>query len=531
MALRLHKEEATVLERATGVGAEVLTAMTLERYDGLAVAIHRDRRALAAWFPAGRFRAARARYCPACLADDDGRGPVTWRLPWSFACPLHRVLLLDLCPRCHRPPRMWNARRMGPRAGGACTRDNPAMSARRGGCGADLTRAAVIPLPAGGPVLAAHAHLAGLMSSVPGDRPAALTALRQVYAVAWRALRGLHAIPGQAPPVVHAVLVEAGARLPGRADAEVGRDAHSAAIGATLARIALDDTHPDHEELFGWILAADRSLLAGRRSMPGIGAVARRWAWSGPEMVSRVLAGLDREANLHTRLRYTTATARPRWPDLPAEAIMRRAAMIPAMLWPGWTMRLLPPCPGGTRNPAGGPRTGSGSFGSFRCGCASFLLLPGGPPQLNFERAAPLLGNRSPDTDRGAVERIHYHGRDVTPLASVLAQLALALDEHGSPIDYARRRALFTCPADVTLDLDAYTRLRLQHGWSASYAPRVAVLRWYLLVLLTGEHPGAPWHQETLRLALRQLPLQRPGPAARLPPPASRSRPRPARHH
>jgi hypothetical protein len=90
------------------------------------------------------------------------------------------------------------------------------------------------------------------------------------------------------------------------------------------------------------------------------------------------------------------------------------------------------------------------------------------------------------------VERIIYHGRDLTPLASVLAQLAFALDEHGSPIDYARRRALFTDLRSVTLDLDACTRLRLQHGWSAGYAPREAVLRWYLLVLLTGEHPAIP---------------------------------------
>jgi hypothetical protein len=144
---------------------------------------------------------------------------------------------------------------------------------------------------------------------------------------------------------------------------------------------------------------------------------------------------------------------------------------------------------------AGGGDTGddaphSARCGSFRRGCAGFLLLPGGPPQLNFERASPLLGNRSHVTDRDAVERIIYRGRDLTPLASVLAQLADALDEYGSPIDYARRRALFTGPESVTLDLDAYTRLCLQHGWSQSYAPRLAVMRWYLLVLLTGEHPA-----------------------------------------
>jgi hypothetical protein len=86
--------------------------------------------------------------------------------------------------------------------------------------------------------------------------------------------------------------------------------------------------------------------------------------------------------------------------------------------------------------------------------------------------------------------RTLYRESDLTPLASVLAQLAYALDEHDSPIDYARRRALFTGPESVTLDLDAYTRLCLQHGWSQSYASRLAVMRWYLLVLLTGDHPA-----------------------------------------
>lgn len=214
MALRLEGHEAATLERATGVSRQALTAMTLEPHDGLAIAITPGRRALASRFPIGRFGAGRARYCPQCLARDQGRGPVIWRLPWSSACPLHRVLLLDFCPACHRPPRPWNARRLGPRAGGACTRDNPASAARRGGCGTDLTAAGAVPLPAGGLVLAAHQHLATLMTSPPGSRSAAVTELREVYATAWRVLRGLHAIPGQAPPAVHAVLDEAGAELP-----------------------------------------------------------------------------------------------------------------------------------------------------------------------------------------------------------------------------------------------------------------------------------------------------------------------------
>jgi hypothetical protein len=110
---------------------------------------------------------------------------------------------------------MWNARRLGPRAVGACTRDDPAASSRCG-CGADLTRVAAAQLPAGGLVLQAHQHLAALTASPPGGRPAALTALREIYATAWRALRGLQAIPGQAPPIVRAVLDETRSRCPAR---------------------------------------------------------------------------------------------------------------------------------------------------------------------------------------------------------------------------------------------------------------------------------------------------------------------------
>jgi TniQ len=213
MALRLHDHEAAALERATGVSRQALAAMTLQPHDGLAIAITPGSRAQAPRFPAGRFGNARTRYCPQCLAQNQGRGPVTWRLPWSFACPLHQVLL-DFCPACHRPPRIWNARRLGPQTGTACTRDNPVTSARRGCCGTDLTAAGAVRLPAGGLVMQAHQHLASLVTSPPGSRPKALTELREVYATAARALRGLHAIPGQAPTAVHAVLGETGTALP-----------------------------------------------------------------------------------------------------------------------------------------------------------------------------------------------------------------------------------------------------------------------------------------------------------------------------
>ncbi|MFF1690828.1 TniQ family protein [Streptomyces sp. NPDC058254] len=65
MALRLTDPEAVALQRATGVPLPVLTAMTLEPFDGLALLILRDRRRLASRSPAWRLSGGnRSRYCP-----------------------------------------------------------------------------------------------------------------------------------------------------------------------------------------------------------------------------------------------------------------------------------------------------------------------------------------------------------------------------------------------------------------------------------------------------------------------------------
>lgn len=495
MALRLTEAEAAALEAATGVDELRLRAMTLEPYDGLAVTIRNGRRRLGR-APAWRFSGSRSRFCPGCLADAGGRGPVTWRLPWAFACLIHQVLLVDQCPACHRPPRPFRARRLGPQDPGCCTRASPASTdGHHGTCAADLTQAPAIVLPAGGLILAAQAHLAGLLGD-GGNRPRPDTVdkLRQLYALASPALLGLHSVRDTAPPLVQEVLGECGGTVPGKLKQDVGGDAHNVAVGTALARIALTGEHPQAEALFDWILRADRARQPGAPA--AIGIQARRWRWAGPELTSRVLARLDPHASLHARMRYASATPRPRWPELDQGAIRRRARTIPAMLWPGWSMRLLPlPSDPVDQRPA------NQRIEMFRRGCASFLLLPGGPPDLNFERVGPLLGNYRIDAGRDGVERRLYQGRDLTPLACALAQLAFALDEHASPIDYNRRREAFTGPDAIRIDQRAYTRLCLQHGWAEAGRKRLDAMTWYTLLLLTGEHHRAPTGASSRRYA------------------------------
>lgn len=44
-------------------------------------------------------------FCAQCLKDSDGIWSSRWKLPWSFACVKHRVMLHDVCMGCTRRPR------------------------------------------------------------------------------------------------------------------------------------------------------------------------------------------------------------------------------------------------------------------------------------------------------------------------------------------------------------------------------------------------------------------------------------------
>ncbi len=44
-------------------------------------------------------------FCPDCLRESNGVWSSLWKLPWSFACVRHGVLLHDSCPVCQRRPR------------------------------------------------------------------------------------------------------------------------------------------------------------------------------------------------------------------------------------------------------------------------------------------------------------------------------------------------------------------------------------------------------------------------------------------
>jgi hypothetical protein len=94
----LSPTEALALSAATGLTTSALQAMTLSRYDGLALRLDPETRRSDPRFPFGAL--SWSRFCPACLNETHGRWQLVWRLGWSFACLRHNCLLVDVCPEC-----------------------------------------------------------------------------------------------------------------------------------------------------------------------------------------------------------------------------------------------------------------------------------------------------------------------------------------------------------------------------------------------------------------------------------------------
>ncbi|WP_432190135.1 hypothetical protein [Streptomyces sp. Tue6028] len=304
---------------------------------------------------------------------------------------------------------------------------------------------------------------------------------QELYALARQGLGGLHHA-ASAPGVVGELLDECGGARPAPAKRFETNGAHSAAVGTALARIATDPDHPAGEEVFAWMMATVTTRT--RRSDYATRKIAD-WLPAGPRVVARMLKAADGELGLSARLRHRTATSTPSWPDLSDDDVHRRAEHLPAMLWPSWTHRLL--APGSHTRIAG-----------FRRVCASLALLPGST--WGYLPAASLLNNTSPSSNRKALDAtLESTGTDA--LAVLLPALARALDAHGSPINYRRRRALFT-PDTVSFDQSAYQALCRRNGWPLNAPVWINHLRWHMTRELLGAASRPPAWRPRLHYGL-----------------------------
>lgn len=88
--------QTVALAAATGLPRRSLEAMTLSRYDGLALRLDPESHRPDPDFPFGPL--SWSRFCPACLRETAGRWRLNWRLGWSF-----RAEFFVDCGAMHQP--------------------------------------------------------------------------------------------------------------------------------------------------------------------------------------------------------------------------------------------------------------------------------------------------------------------------------------------------------------------------------------------------------------------------------------------
>ncbi|HET8642674.1 MAG TPA: hypothetical protein VFM37_12095 [Pseudonocardiaceae bacterium] len=189
----------------------------------------------------------------------------------------------------------------------------------------------------------------------------------------------------------------------------------------------------------------------------------RRLTGLSPRLQHQLLACADAHLPVGERLRYRTCTAAPAMPDPAATAAADRARWVPQYLWPDWIVRFQP--------------VRGVHVDDMAIDLAAALLIPGNPV-----RNRHATGELSPWRNNIST----LLGEICRPYPDVLAAIcALAdhLDEHGSPIDYRRRRATFP---DIALTGQQWKTLCARAEADPGRAARLVHARRYLFALLTG---------------------------------------------
>src|SRR5207248_2717332 len=151
------------------------------------------------------------------------------------------------------------------------------------------------------------------------------------------------------------------------------------------------------------------------------------------------------------------------------EQLRRRAASLPTLFWPTWTLRLIST-----------EKTGPNTVTSTRAALAALTLIPG--TRLTLTQAVELLGDH---TSRGSVQATlaALPGQQRTATIAILTDLARTLDTEPAPINYARRRVLFR---QCTVDRRAYAKLAATHDWPPPSPLQLRILDEHLTIQLTG---------------------------------------------
>ena len=243
----------------------------------------------------------------------------------------------------------------------------------------------------------------------------------------------------------------------------------------------LHDRRGDPDPLIAAWLADNE---AGRKKTSGPANMLARWNQASPALQTALAKPLASRLDTFCQLRYRALAGPARIPD-PARADEHVRAL-PSLLWPGWALRLIPP--------------GGFDFLRYRSGLGVMLAVASAGAD-SYRTAQELLGLQPVHGNRFAsfTARLRKH-QVLEPVAAAICQLARKLDQHGTPIDYARRRRRFS---RAQLDVTSWRRQRhlLTHPDTRAHRRHLGradlpaapveehLARLRLIELLTGTHP------------------------------------------
>ena len=436
--VHLPPRDMDIIAAAADLPAAVVEAMTLARYDGVALSLDGRKGRSGGWHWG---RGHRSRYCPDCLADSGGRWQLHWRLGCVFACTEHRCLLADTCPHCGNFPRRHRPRGALVPSPGRCAHPSAGTAApsRLIRCGADLASAPVTRLRADHPALRAQQRVLDVLAAghatfgVYADHPhPARAVLADLHAIASRILAygTAEEIADRVPADLAHALTGIRSSSASSAPASTRRSELSSAGGATATAVAvtaaaaiLDRSDiADAGESLRWLVHGGRRL--GRQVDAG---VMGDWGSATSTRLAAIQLAALRPLFVRAvdQLRYRSAAAVPSHPSASTTAVGDAVRRIPTLLWPQWSLRCtVPPC-----SPA-----------QVRPALSTALLLVG--TTLTVGEAADRLGSA---VRAGGVTRTLARLRNAPrwdDTLTALTRLADHLAAEPPPIDYDRRRRL-----------------------------------------------------------------------------------------
>ena len=438
-----------------------------------------DHAVIGSGFPFGPRRQRRCRFCPQCLAEQEGRWLLKWWLPWTFACTTHEALLHDTCPGCGEGVRVRLPGHTLRFPAGTCTRGSRLASV----CGTDLTRADLRPLHSDHPLLAAQSRVDVLLDG-PFAAGTVLSDLNQC--TSWL----MHTLDDNDIQTMGRTVQDRWRRRPLATRTPADRvKPLDAAVSGVIAHAALPFlATPDDASAVHAVLG-----LRSRRDTPNKviprGMTTEQWSQLSPGTQRRFLHAGDQIMGALDRVRFSSSTPHARVPQPGDHRASTRIRNVPQALWPGWTVRLM-------------PREGM-QENLFRAIAAALILLPG-EPVLRARGVTDRLGPHLPNAMTVTLQRALKSGHP--DVLTALCNLAHHLDDHGSPIDYERRRRLI--PA-APISPDQWRELCFRTGTQpgeqlsakTTQAPRYLNAQRYLNQLLTGADLTDPRHPLVLRSA------------------------------